>query len=56
MTSQTGAGGDADSPAKFHEKDNGLIFYDITPFAYHGWKEYHDGVQKASSRTWRVEP
>jgi len=39
--------GDADAPAKFYAKDNGLIFYDITPFAYHGWKEYHDGVQKA---------
>jgi len=36
----------ADAPAKFYAKDNSLVFYDIAPFAYHGWKEYHDGVQK----------
>src|SRR3984893_11410419 len=38
--------GNADAPAKFYAKENGLIFYDLAPFAYHGWKEYHDGVQK----------
>src|SRR5271169_1718744 len=38
--------GNADAPAKFYAKDNGLIFYDLAPFSYHGWKEYHDGVQK----------
>lgn len=38
--------GNADAPAKFYAKDNGLIFYDLAPFAYHGWREYHDGVQK----------
>jgi ketosteroid isomerase-like protein len=38
--------GNADAPAKFYAKDNGLVFYDLAPFAYHGWKEYHDGVQK----------
>ncbi len=38
--------GDADAPAKFYAKDSGLVFYDLAPFAYHGWKEYHDGVQK----------
>jgi ketosteroid isomerase-like protein len=38
--------GDADAPAKFYAKDNGLVFYDLAPFAYHSWKEYHDGVQK----------
>jgi ketosteroid isomerase-like protein len=37
---------DANVPAKFYAKDDGLIFYDIAPFSYHGWKEYHDGVQK----------
>jgi ketosteroid isomerase-like protein len=36
----------ADAPAKFYAKDDGLVFYDLAPFAYHGWKEYHDGVQK----------
>ena len=38
--------GSADTPAKFYAKDNGLVFYDLAPFAYHSWKEYHDGVQK----------
>ena len=37
---------DANAPAKFYAKDDGLIFYDIAPFSYHGWKDYHDGVQK----------
>jgi len=31
---------------KFYAKDTGLVFYDVAPFAYHGWKEFHDGVQK----------
>jgi len=38
--------GNADAPAKFYAKDDGLVFYDIAPFAYHNWKEYHAGVQK----------
>ena len=38
--------GDADARAKYYAKDNGLVFYDITPFSYHGWKEYHEGVQR----------
>jgi ketosteroid isomerase-like protein len=38
--------GNAEAPAKFYAKDNGLVFYDVAPFAYHGWKEFHDGVQK----------
>jgi ketosteroid isomerase-like protein len=38
--------GNADNPAKLYAKDANLIFYDIAPFQYHGWKEYHDGVQK----------
>ena len=38
--------GNAEAPAKFYAKDNGLVFYDLAPFSYHGWKEYHDGVQK----------
>src|SRR5215831_16457693 len=37
---------DPDKPAKFYAKDPGLVFYDIAPFSYHGWKEYHEGVQK----------
>jgi ketosteroid isomerase-like protein len=38
--------GTAEAPAKFYAKDNGLVFYDLAPFSYHSWKEYHDGVQK----------
>jgi ketosteroid isomerase-like protein len=38
--------GNAEAPAKFYAKDSGLVFYDVAPFEYHGWKEYHDGVQK----------
>ena len=32
--------------AKFYSKDNGLVFYDLAPFSYNGWKEYAPGVQK----------
>jgi ketosteroid isomerase-like protein len=38
--------GNAEAPARFYAKDNGLVFYDLAPFAYHGWKEYHDGAQR----------
>jgi len=38
--------GTADAPAKFYAKDSGLVFYDVSPFSYHGWKEYQTGVQK----------
>ncbi len=39
--------GNTDAPAKFYAKDDGLIFYDVTPFSYHGWSEYVPGVHKA---------
>jgi len=38
--------GNADAPARFYNKTDGLVFYDVAPFAYHSWKEYHAGVQK----------
>lgn len=38
--------GNADNPARFYAREDGLVFYDVAPFAYHGWKEYHDGVKK----------
>jgi ketosteroid isomerase-like protein len=38
--------GNADAPARFYAKDNGLVFFDLAPFSYHSWREYHDGVQK----------
>jgi ketosteroid isomerase-like protein len=37
---------DADKPARFYAKEPGLVFYDVAPFSYHSWKEYHDGVKK----------
>jgi ketosteroid isomerase-like protein len=39
--------GNTDKAAKFYAQDDGLIFYDVTPFSYHGWKEYVPGVKKA---------
>ena len=39
--------GNVDNAARFYAKDEGLVFYDVTPFSYHGWKEYHDGVKTA---------
>jgi len=35
----------ADNAARFYAKDDGLVFYDVAPFSYHSWKEYHDGVK-----------
>jgi ketosteroid isomerase-like protein len=39
--------GNPDNAAKFYAKEDSLVFYDITPFSYHGWKEYHEGVKAA---------
>lgn len=39
--------GITDTVAKFYAPDDDLIFYDVTPFSYHGWKEYVPGVHKA---------
>jgi len=38
--------GNADNPARFYAKEDGLVFYDVAPFSYHSWKEYHEGVKK----------
>lgn len=38
--------GNPDNPAKFYAKEDGLVFYDVAPFSYHNWNEYHIGVQK----------
>ena len=38
--------GKVDNAAKFYAKDDGLVFYDVTPFSYNSWKEYQTGVQK----------
>lgn len=37
---------DPDQPAPFYAKDEGLVFYDVAPFSYHGWAEYREGVKK----------
>jgi ketosteroid isomerase-like protein len=39
--------GNPDNPAKFYAKEDGLVFYDVAPFSYHSWKEYHEGVKAA---------
>jgi ketosteroid isomerase-like protein len=37
---------DPSNAAKYYAKDDGLVFYDVAPFSYSGWKEYAAGVQK----------
>ena len=36
----------AEAPAKFYAKEDGLVFYDVAPFSYHSWDEYHAQVKK----------
>ncbi|HTB94573.1 MAG TPA: nuclear transport factor 2 family protein [Candidatus Sulfotelmatobacter sp.] len=38
--------GDPNNVAKYYAKEDGLIFYDVTPFSYGSWKEYDAGVRK----------
>ena len=38
--------GNPDKAAKFYAKEQGVVFYDLAPFSYHSWKEYHEGVRK----------
>jgi ketosteroid isomerase-like protein len=38
--------GNTDNAGQFYAKDDDLIFYDVAPFSYHGWKEYIPGVHK----------
>lgn len=38
--------GNIANAAKFYAKDDGLVFYDVTPFSYNGWKDYAPGAQK----------
>jgi len=47
--------GDPNNVAKYYAKEDGLIFYDVTPFSYSNWKEYDAGVRKAlldQAETW----
>lgn len=38
--------GNTNNAAKFYDKANGLVFYDVAPFSYGGWKEYQSDAQK----------
>lgn len=38
--------GNTANAAKFYAKDDSLIFYDVAPFSYTGWKNYEIGVKK----------
>jgi len=38
--------GNPDNAARFYAKDAGLVFYDVAPFSYTGWKEYEVGVRQ----------
>lgn len=38
--------GDPNNAAKYYAKEDRLIFYDVAPFSYNGWKEYDAGVRK----------
>jgi len=35
-----------DMPSKYYAKDPSLVFFDIAPMEYKGWKEYQSGVRK----------
>jgi ketosteroid isomerase-like protein len=37
--------GNPDNAAKFYAKDSDLIFYDLAPFSYKGWKEYNESTK-----------
>jgi ketosteroid isomerase-like protein len=38
--------GNPDNAAKFYAKDDGLVFYDVDPFSYLGWKQYDADSKK----------
>jgi ketosteroid isomerase-like protein len=38
--------GNTANAAKFYAKDDNLVFYDVAPFSYIGWKNYETGVRK----------
>jgi len=37
--------GNPDNAARYYAKDTNLVFYDLAPFSYKGWKEYNEGVR-----------
>jgi ketosteroid isomerase-like protein len=38
--------GNVVNAAKFYDKTDGQVFYDVAPFSYGSWKAYEAGVQK----------
>jgi len=38
---------DTDNPAAYYAKDANLVFFDVLPFKYKGWREYKKGVQQS---------
>lgn len=38
--------GNPELAAKYYAKEDALVFYDLAPFSYNGWKEYEPGVRK----------
>ena len=36
---------DPANAARFYDKSDGLVFYDVAPFSYGNWKEYDAGVR-----------
>jgi ketosteroid isomerase-like protein len=38
--------GNPENAAKFYVKGDTLVFYDVAPFSYSGWKEYDAGVRR----------
>jgi len=35
-----------ENAAEFYAKDSSLVFYDLAPLKYTGWKDYSDGTKK----------
>lgn len=35
-----------ENPAVYYARDAGLVFFDVMPLQYRGWREYKKGVQK----------
>jgi len=46
------------NPAKYYAKDPDLVFYDVAPLQYKGWKEYEAGATKlfADFSTFKLIP
>ena len=43
---------DPSKAAQYYARDAGLVFYDVAPLKYTGWREYEEGSKKVFS-TWK---